>query len=80
MNRILSMLIAFMLLCAVVPAMAQDADIIVIGAGGAGLSAAIEAAQNGAEKVIILEMTAKTGGALNFTSGSMSAAGTIIQK
>ena len=28
----------------------------------------------------ILEMTAKTGGALNFTSGSMSAAGTIIQK
>ena len=80
MKRILSMLLTFMLLCAVVPAMAQDADIIVIGAGGAGLSAAIEAAQNGAEKVIILEMTAKTGGALNFTSGSMSAAGTIIQK
>ena len=82
MNRILSMLLTFMLLtvCMAVPALAQDADIIVIGAGGAGLSAAIEAAQNGAEKVIILEMTAKTGGALNFTSGSMSAAGTIIQK
>ena len=82
MNRILSMLLTFMLLtvCMAVPAMAQDADIIVIGAGGAGLSAAIEAAANGAEKVIVLEMTAKTGGALNFTSGSMSAAGTIIQK
>jgi len=82
MNRILSMLLTFMLLtvCMAVPAMAQEADIIVIGAGGAGLSAAIEAAANGAEKVIVLEMTAKTGGALNFTSGSMSAAGTIIQK
>ena len=82
MKRILSMLLTFMLLtvCMAVPAMAQDADIIVIGAGGAGLSAAIEAAANGAQKVIVLEMTAKTGGALNFTSGSMSAAGTIIQK
>ena len=55
-------------------------NIVIIGAGGAGLSAAIEAVENGAEKVIVLEMTAKTGGALNFTSGSMSAAGTIIQK
>nr|MBR4280331.1 FAD-dependent oxidoreductase [Clostridia bacterium] len=59
---------------------AADADIIIVGAGGAGLSAAIHAAEAGAEKVIVLEMTAKTGGALNFTSGSMSAAGTIIQK
>lgn len=65
-----------------VPAMADntDADIIIVGAGGAGLSSAIHAAEAGAEKVIVLEMTAKTGGALNFTSGSMSAAGTIIQK
>ena len=61
-------------------AVSADADIVIIGAGGAGLSAAIEAVENGAEKVILLEMTAKTGGALNFTSGSMSAAGTIIQK
>ena len=84
MKRILSMLLTFMLILSamVVPAMAQeaDADIIIIGAGGAGLSAAIEAAANGAEKVLVLEMTASTGGALNFTSGSMSAAGTIIQK
>lgn len=64
------------------PAMAEntDADVIIVGAGGAGLSAALEAVENGAEKVIVLEMTGKTGGALNFTSGSMSAAGTIIQK
>ena len=84
MNRFLSTLlsIALVLSMMVFPAYAEgaDADIVIIGAGGAGLSAAIEAVENGAEKVIILEMTAKTGGALNFTSGSMSAAGTIIQK
>lgn len=64
------------------PAAAQDADadVVIIGAGGGGLSAALEAANQGAQRVIVLEMTAKTGGALNYTSGSMSAAGTIIQK
>ena len=84
MKRILAMLLTIVMLatCGVMPAFAADADadVIIIGAGGAGLSAALEAVANGAEKVIILEMTATTGGALNFTSGSMSAAGTIIQK
>ncbi len=84
MKRIIASLLSLVmaLTMMVMPAMAEtaDADIIIVGAGGAGLSAAISAAENGAEKVIVLEMTAKTGGALNFTSGSMSAAGTIIQK
>ena len=84
MKRIIASLLSLVmaLTMVVMPAMAEtaDADIIIVGAGGAGLSAAISAAENGAEKVIVLEMTAKTGGALNFTSGSMSAAGTIIQK
>ena len=66
----------------VIPAAAQeaDADVVIIGAGGGGLSAALEAVEQGASHVIVLEMTARTGGALNYTSGSMSAAGTIIQK
>ncbi len=84
MKRIIATLLslAMVLTMMVMPAAAEtaDADIIIVGAGGAGLSAAIHAAEAGAEKVIVLEMTAKTGGALNFTSGSMSAAGTIIQK
>ncbi len=84
MKRILATILSVALLLSVmvVPAAAEsvEADIVIIGAGGAGLSAAIEAVENGAEKVVILEMTAKTGGALNYTSGSMSAAGTIIQK
>ena len=85
MKRILATLLslALALTALVMPATAEtaaDADIIIVGAGGAGLSAAIHAAEAGANKVIVLEKTAKTGGALNFTSGSMSAAGTIIQQ
>ena len=84
MKKILAMLLTLVMLATtmVLPAVAEgaDADVVIIGAGGAGLSAALEAVKNGAEKVIVLEMTATTGGALNFTSGSMSAAGTIIQK
>ena len=85
MKRIMATLLSLMMALSmvIVPAAAEtvaDADIIIVGAGGAGLSAAIAAAEAGANKVIVLEKTAKTGGALNFTSGSMSAAGTIIQK
>lgn len=57
----------------------KTADVIVVGAGGAGLSAAIEAVNNGAESVIVIEKTTKTGGSLNYTSGSMSGAETNIQ-
>ncbi|MBQ2989824.1 MAG: FAD-dependent oxidoreductase [Clostridia bacterium] len=84
MKKILSLVLAaaMLLSCFAMPAFAEeaDADVIVIGAGGGGLSAALEAVAQGAQKVLVLEMTAKTGGALNYTSGSMSAAGTIIQK
>ena len=60
MKRILAMLLTLALLAPgmVMPAFAAeaDADVVIIGAGGAGLSAALEAVANGAEKVIILEM------------------------
>ena len=66
------------------PATAYDeektADVIVVGAGGAGLSAAIAATDNGAQNVIIIEKSNRTGGNLNLTSGSMSAAETSLQK
>lgn len=58
----------------------ETADVVIIGAGGAGLSAASEATANGAEKVIILEVTGKTGGSLNYTNGSMACAESVIQK
>ena len=84
MKRLMALALSLCMLLTgfVMPAAAQeaDADVVIIGAGGGGLSAALEAVEQGASHVIVLEMTAKTGGALNFTSGSMSAAGTIIQK
>ena len=81
-RKILSLILAaaLALVAFALPAVAEDADIVIIGAGGAGLSAALEAAAQGAQRVVVLEMTGKTGGSLNFTSGSMSAANTIIQQ
>lgn len=58
----------------------KEADIVIVGAGGAGLSAALEAAAKGAQSVIILEMTDHTGGSLKNYNSSISAAGTVLQK
>lgn len=81
-KHVLSWLLCIALfLCGMSAAAAEtQADLVIVGAGGAGLSAAIEAVAQGAESVVVLEMTGKTGGSLNYTSGSMSAANTIIQK
>ncbi len=58
----------------------KSADVIIVGAGGGGLSAAISAVDAGAKSVIIIERTGVTGGGLNYTSGTMSGAETIIQE
>ena len=84
MKKLLTIMLAVLLAALAVAASAEDnvknADIIIVGAGGGGLSAAIEAVNDGAQSVIVLEKTGKTGGSLNFTSGSMSGAETVIQK
>ena len=53
-------------------------NLIVIGAGTAGLPAALFAAERGA-KVLIIETSQKIGGTLLISSGQISAAGTKIQ-
>lgn len=58
----------------------KSADVIIVGAGAAGLAAAVAAADEGAQSIIIVEKLGKTGGSLNYTSGSMSGAETIIQE
>lgn len=58
----------------------QSADIVVIGAGGAGMSAAIEAAQNGATNVVILEKMPITGGNTVRATGGLNASETKYQK
>ena len=57
-----------------------EADVVIIGAGGGGLATALEAVEQGAEKVIIVEKLNMTGGSLNTTSGTISGAETIIQE
>ncbi len=59
-------------------AMAEETDIVVIGSGGAGMSAALTAAQNG-KKVIVLEKMPIIGGNTNRSEGGMNAAGTLQQ-
>lgn len=56
----------------------QTYDVVVIGAGGAGMSAAIEAAKGGAS-VVILEKAGTVGGN-TVLSGMINAAGTRFQK
>lgn len=55
-----------------------DTDVVIAGAGGAGLSAAIEAAKAGS-KVIIIEKQGIIGGATTRSGGKVMAAGTDLQ-
>ena len=57
---------------------ADDVDVIVIGGGGAGLAAAIEARAAGA-RVILLEKNPALGGSTAWSVGSVSATGTPHQ-
>ena len=53
-------------------------DVLVIGGGGAGICAALSAAEQGA-RVIIVEKTGLFGGASIMSSGKIPAVGTVLQ-
>ncbi|WP_297280768.1 flavocytochrome c [uncultured Anaerococcus sp.] len=55
-----------------------DTDVVIVGAGGAGLSSAIELAQNG-EKVLVVEKAGISGGNTSYASAGMNAAETKLQ-
>ena len=57
----------------------EKVDIVVIGAGGAGLSAATEAASKG-KKVIVLEKMGNAGGNTSSATGGLNASETSVQK
>lgn len=58
----------------------ETADIVIIGAGGAGLSAAVQAKQEGIENVVVLEKMPMVGGNTNRATGGLNAAETEQQK
>lgn len=56
-------------------------DIVVVGAGGAGLSAAVAAAEtDGTLRVIVLEKQGIIGGNTNYSTGGINAAETEVQQ
>jgi succinate dehydrogenase/fumarate reductase flavoprotein subunit len=58
---------------------ALEADVVVVGGGGAGLAAAYEAASRGC-KVTLLEKNPATGGSTAWSLGAISASGTALQR
>ena len=56
-----------------------QADVVVVGAGGAGLVAGLVAARNGAS-VVLIDSAANVGGNTNNSSGVIQAAGTDVQR
>ena len=56
-----------------------DCDIVIVGAGGAGMTAALQAADLGVENIIVVEKTGSTGGNTSRATGGMNAAKTAAQ-
>ena len=54
-------------------------DVVIVGAGGAGLSAAISAAEVGA-RTLVFECEREVGGSMSQSAGMFTAAGTSVQQ
>ena len=77
MKKYLALILSMMLLvCAFGTAAGaaenEQYDIVIIGAGGAGLSAAVEAYEQGAENILLLEKMAFTGGSTTMAFGGFN--------
>lgn len=71
--------LAMMLSVGMVSAETLECDVVVVGGGGAGMSAALSAAEKGA-KVILIEKLGYLGGATMMAGGGLPAVGTRQQK
>ena len=55
-------------------------DVAIVGAGGAGLTAAVQAASGGNLRIVVLEKQGILGGNTNYSTGGINAAGTQAQE
>ena len=58
----------------------KSADIVIIGAGGAGMTAAVQAKMDGATNVVIVEKASVTGGNTTRATGGLNASETKYQE
>ncbi|MDR1184005.1 MAG: flavocytochrome c, partial [Coriobacteriales bacterium] len=59
---------------------AQNFDLVIVGAGGSGMAAALSAKESGVSSLVILEKEGFNGGNTNFSSSGMNASETRFQK
>jgi fumarate reductase flavoprotein subunit len=59
---------------------ARDVDVLVIGSGAAGLTAALAASEAGARRILVAEAEGEVGGSSRLSGGIMVGAGTRCQK
>ena len=58
----------------------ESCDVVIVGGGGTGMSAALTAVENGAENVVIIEKLPVLGGFMRMKTGQFSAPDTTIQR
>ena len=58
----------------------KEVNLLVIGAGGSGLSAAVEAATNGTENILVVEKLSSIGGVTALSQGVLAGYDTQIAK
>ena len=56
-----------------------ECDVVIVGAGGAGMTAALQAVDAGVNSVIVVEKAGSTGGNTSRATGGMNAAKTVYQ-
>lgn len=61
-------------------ALPYDCDLLIVGSGAAGLSAAISASESGLKKVLLLEKMPVIGGISGNSGGAIAVAGTEYQR
>lgn len=73
MKRLLVAMASVLCFATAASAETEQYDVVVVGAGGAGLAAAVQAKESGAQRIVVLEKLPMTGGHTAISGGSVNA-------